>query len=170
MNYTLVKTFTHTQSKHLRNVRELLFIWGADWRTGELCGMFRTQSLSQTPDPSPPHPVGVVSTQMRASASLSFVCAPLQKRCEQSLIPNVVTCATGPLHILGLLLWYHAPSPVASHRPRTTQDPGRATSQGLQPGKSQVGTEWAANPGHKAFEMRLKEVPEPMNGFVPDTD
>lgn len=81
MNYTLVKMFTHTQSKHVRNVRELLFIWGADWRTGELCDVFRTQSLSQTLDPSRPHHVGVVSTQMRASASLSFICAPLQNRC-----------------------------------------------------------------------------------------
>lgn len=80
------------------------------------------------------------------------------------------TGTTGPLHVLGPLLCYHAPSTVASHRPRAAQDPGRATPQGLQPGKSQVGTEWAANPGHKAFEMRLKEGPEPMNGFVPDTD
>ena len=84
--------------------------------------------------------------------------------------PNVITRTTGPLHVLGLLLWHPAPSTVARHRPRATQDTGRATPQGLQPGKSQVGMESVANPGHKAFEMRLKEGPEPMNGFVPDTD
>ena len=72
---------THTQSNLIRNVRELLSILGAGWRTGIFCDMFRTQSLSQTLDPSPPHHVGVVSTWMRASASLPFVCSPLQSRC-----------------------------------------------------------------------------------------
>lgn len=79
MNY--MELYTHTQSKHIRNVRDLPSIWGADWRTGEFCGVFRTQSLSQTLDPSPPHRVEVVSTQMRASASLPLVCAPLPNRC-----------------------------------------------------------------------------------------